>query len=194
MKKTLLTTIAITGLAFSALSQGTVFFDSSGNSDPTPTATSNGQFWSWTGPEGPVLLNSDINAILMAGPTAGSLLPISTLLISDTSALGDITFLGNGQFTDNSGQAYSVTGVGAAGTAVAEVIAWEGSYDTYAAAVAANSPHATSATFSVGPLGGGAVPPAYLGNMPAVVLTVPEPSTLALLGLGAAAMLIRRRQ
>ena len=194
MKKLILSTVVIGGMVVTALSQGTVAFDNTENADMSPTALSGGLLWVDDG-TGPVLNNADINMQLLGGADAGSMSTIVTLLLSDSSALG-MNF-GTGIWADPSGSSYAVPGVALNGTATLEILAWTGSFDTYAAAVAGGAMFADSGTFT-NPTGGGGTPavlPQTMKNMPAMVLTaVPEPGTLALVGLGIAGLLAVRRR
>jgi len=201
MKKLVLSTAMVVGLAASVLAQGTILFDSSANTGAAANATVNGQWWdNFTSPGNPVLLSQDVNAQLLAGTSAGSLTPIATLLLSNNSATGDITAFApqNGSFIDNSTTVYSVPGTTVSGTAFFEVLAWVGPFSSYAAAVAGGAAHGDSGVFS-NPTGGPnppnpTVPAPGLPNMPAVVLSVPEPGTIALAGLGLASLLVIRRR
>jgi hypothetical protein len=82
------------------------------------------------------------------------------------------------------------------------VASWMGSFATFDAAAAANSEVGVSGSFSIKPGNPAATPipdpPAStLGLFPGMTLAVaviPEPSSLALAGLGAAALLIFRRR
>ena len=108
-------------------------------------------------------------------------------------------------YLDPTGNSYPVPGVPLGGTATLNVQAWRGSATSYASAGEydrfwawngfALAP-ASSFTF-LNPTGGNGVPPALaksLDGMPAMELIIPEPSTFALAGLGAVALLICRRR
>jgi hypothetical protein len=90
----------------------------------------------------------------------------------------------------------AVPGVPENGTATIQMRVWfnnGGAVTTYADAVAGGFKYGKSNILSVGPLGGTlTTPPALVGL--ANFSLVPEPSTYALLGLGALALLIRRRK
>jgi len=199
MKKQILAGILALGTAVGAFAQGTITFDN-GNQNASPTLGDLTHGSIYVGPAtNAVLLNQDINLTFLAGPTAGSLTTQITLLLKDGSAAGDNTALGTaGQFLDTTGGVYTP---GVAGGAVAfyNVEAWLGQDTSYAAALADGSPVGTSGIFS-GATGGGGTPPGppnSVGDyMPSftVVGIVPEPTTLALLGLGASSLLLFRRK
>jgi hypothetical protein len=86
-----------------------------------------------------------------------------------------------------------IPGVGTGGTATLKIKAWQTSLGTYETAQLARG---ESAVFTTTPLGGGPTPP---GDLPSslqgfTVNVIPEPSTIALGALGAAALLLRRRK
>jgi len=135
-----------------------------------------------------------INVTLMGGIDAGSLAPIVSL------TGGQLLNLGGGFVFDASGQAYRIPGVADNGNASLKLQFWVGSASTFALAAAANALGADSGPYT-NPTGGGGVPPTTppgaMANMPNVTLAplgIPEPSTLALAGLGAAALLMYRRR
>jgi hypothetical protein len=198
MKKLILSAALVVGMAASVLAQGQVYFDISNNSSSSSTAASGGVFWiQLLGATQPTLLGQDVNAVLMGGSSASTLAPIATLLLSDGTAAGDITFLGNGVFSDNSGAGYAVAGVSTGGAGFFQIEAWTGNFSTLAAALASGTAYTgTSTVFStpVGGASGSGQPAKSLDGAPAIILTIPEPSTFALAGLGAAALLIFRRR
>jgi hypothetical protein len=179
------------GFAGAVLAQGSVYFDSSANTSTSPSATSNGQWFLQNGGT-TSLLATDVNAELFGGASASTLAPLATLLLSNSSAAGDITFFGNGSFSDQSGNPYTVAG--ASTTGYFQIEAWTGNFSTLAAATAGGAFTATSAVFQ-SPVAIAPTPAPGLSGMPAIVLTnIPEPGTFALAGLGAAALLIFRRR
>jgi hypothetical protein len=190
MKK-LLTTGLLVGLAVSAFAQGQINLSNSGNTNQSPTATSSGLFFFNNG-SGPVLANADFNASFYGGTDAASLVLLKT--ISGAAAIG-VNAFGPGTFTDLSGNFVSIPGSLTSG--FLRIDAWLGPAADYNSATGIKG---TSGAFS-NPLGNPqAQPPGTptdLANMPAVVLAgavIPEPSTFALAGLGAAALLIFRRR
>lgn len=193
MKKLILSTMLTVGFAGAVLAQGSVYFDTSANTSTDPSATSGGQWFLQNGGT-TSLLATDVNAELLGGTSATSLAPLATLLLSNGSATGDITFYGNGSFSDQSGNPYSVAG--ATTSAYFQIEAWTGNYSSYAAAVTGGAFTAQTAPFQ-NPVAVAPTPAPSLTGNPAVVLSVtstPEPGTFALAGLGAAALLIFRRR
>jgi hypothetical protein len=172
MKKTILSAITLVGLSATIYGQS-VFFDN----------TSGG---------GLVLglsANDQINGSIMGGPVGGSLVPVVTL------TGGSLLNLGSGLVYDVSGLPYTIPGVAANAQALLHIQFWVGSATSYDAAVAAGARVGESPTFTGGTGGGGippSIPPSALASMPNVIVGVPEPSTLALAGLGAAALLMYR--
>jgi len=196
MKKQILTGIIALGTAVGALAQSAVTFDNSGaNAAGSITATNHGQLFVNGAP-----LSQDINLTLLGGASAGSLSTIATYLLADGTATLDYGFLATpGQFADPNGNVYAVNGVAAGGAATLQVEAWLGLDTSYAAALADGSAVGTSGIYTSptgGTTAGGAIPPVSIGdNMPAFnVAAVPEPTTLALLGLGASSLLLFRRK
>ncbi len=196
MKKQILTGIIALGTAAGALAQGTITFDN-GNQNASPTLgdQNHGSIY-----VNGALLNQDINLTFLAGPTAGSLATQVTLLLKDGSGAGDNTLLGNaGQFLDTTGGVYTL---GVAGGAVAfyDVEAWLGQDTSYAAALLDGSATGTSGVFS-GATGASGSPPGppnsvgdYMPSFNVAATITPEPTTLALAGLGAASLLLFRRK
>jgi hypothetical protein len=207
MKNILLTTIAIAGLTVSAYGQGFIYFDGSYNSDTSTSATSDGQVWI----NGVWDSATDINCTLYGGSSVSiatnMTYPIVTLLLSVASstatstwgsqqpALYDITDYGAGGPFDASGQEYAIPNVSAGAVAYFVVAAWLGSYTSYSAAYASGVAtlgitgwFQETATSAMGEANN-------VENMPALNLyTVPEPSTLALVGLAGLALLVFRRR
>jgi hypothetical protein len=187
MKKQILTAALVAGLSAGAFAQGTIVVDNSSNTGNS-TATSNGLVYVRTGPTTSVLEQGNVSITMLAG-TAGatSLSPVVTILGSANGGDGD----GGGAFTDFSAAGfYTLPGI--TGTAQIELEIWEGSATTFAGAVSQGA-NWGEVTF-VNPLGGGTTQPKSLSGMPSVVLASPEPSTIALGGLGAAALLALRRR
>jgi hypothetical protein len=181
MKKTLTTLTLITGLALSSYGQGYLFFDSGASAAGAVSIN------------GVLDTGTDVNLTLV-NQTLGT--TVATLLLSDGSAIGDITSYGNGQIYDLSGLSY-IADNGTAGTYSFVVQGWLGStYNSFGAAVAAGAvlPSSVSAPFSELTI----APPSAPGGLDAMgnmnIVTTPEPSTLALAGIGAAMLIIRRRK
>jgi len=190
MKK-LLTTGLMVGLAVSALAQGQINLDNNGNTSTSPTATSNGLFFFDTdgpGPSAPFLANADFNVSFYGGSDASSLVLLRTF--QGATASGGNLF-GAGTFTDPQGVAATIGG--ATTTGFFRIDAWTGAATSYDTAPA-NALKGSSGVFS-NPIAIPPTTPPDFTSMPSVVLTsVPEPSTFALAGLGAAALLIFRRR
>jgi hypothetical protein len=176
MKKTLTTLTLLTGLAFSSYGQGYIFFD---------TTEGNPNIAGYVSINGILDTTTDVNLALV-NQTLGT--TVATLLLSDTTANGDITAVGSGQIYDLSGSSYAT---GVAGTTYSFVIqGWLGS-NSYGTAPSSG----TSTPFNETVLSATSIPPAYLSSATSLnIVTVPEPTTLALAGLGAAGLLAFRRR
>lgn len=135
-------------------------------------------------------------AQLWGGPNATSL-----SAATGTSLLGFRTGAGAG-FIVATSDAAIIAGVTTGSSAALQVRAWDtqgGTLMTWAAAEGANANRGMSAIFNSEALGGGAVPAANMigftsFNLVGAAAVTPEPSTFALAGLGAAALLIFRRR
>jgi hypothetical protein len=195
MKKTLIAAALFAGLSTGVYAQGTITLNNGFNTSTSTSAISNGLLFT-TGPGGVVSLEQGNVSIEMLAGTIGqpanSLTPIVTILGAANGGDGD----GGGQFTDFSANGvYNLAsaGVGAGATAEIELEIWEGSATTFAAAQ--NSLANTGSALFDNATGGGTTPPTSLTGMPAIILSsTPEPSTIILGGLGAAALLAFRRR
>jgi hypothetical protein len=192
MKK-LLTTGFLVGLAVSALAQGQINLDNLANTSTSPTASSNGLFFfDPDGPSGPVLpalANTDFNVSFYGGSDASSLVLLRTF--AGSTATGGNGF-GPGTFTDPQGVAATIQG--ATTTGFFRIDAWTGTATDYSGTGGTLNLRGSSGVFS-NPIAVAPNTPPDFTSMPAVVLNpVPEPSTFALAGLGAAALLIFRRR
>lgn len=176
--KILRLSLLVMGIATNAVGQGQLDFDNLDNSNPSFTATSSGLFWLSTG-GAPALINQDFNAALYGGTNSSNLPLLKTVLLGNGTGIGDNS--SPGYFREPSGDSYTIPG--AIDSAFFRVEAWLGNYNSYAAAVAGGAPAAQSLIF-VNPVDIAPGPPSDLTGMPAMVLGVPEPSTLALFGLG----------
>lgn len=196
MKKIALTLIAVAGISAGALAQGTITADNL-NGTGGPTATSFGLFFN---NDGSVYTGSSINMTLLGGADAGSLAELITL----TGANGPISF-GGGVYVDPTAGTYTINSVAPQADAVLQVLAWVGSAATYGAAAQADqfwayngSTYVSADTFTfTNPTGGTGAPPKIpqsLDGMPAMMMVVPEPATIALAGLGLASLLAFRRR
>jgi hypothetical protein len=193
MKKLILSVTAVAAMSVPAFAQGIYFADNSGASYDTTI-------------NGAINTTADLNLELLYGASAGSVsTPIVTLLLSSSatppaspvavggtySAANDVSFLGT--ILEQTGAAFTVP---AAGTGYFEVLAWTGSAQTYAGAVASGTAATGSSSIFTETIASGATAfPGDISNVGVVALTVvPEPSTLAMAGVGLASMLIFRRK
>jgi hypothetical protein len=203
MKKQILTVVVIAGFACCVHAQGTIYFDNSSNDGTTsPTAATAGVYFKNTGTIASptdVRLTQDMNYTFLGGTSPGSL---SVLVTSfGASSVGDN--YGDGVVVDNSGNGFSVPGSVAGATEYFQIEAWVGSATSYAAASTTLGNFYGITPVFQNPTGNNIVsgvpqPPSYLTQMPSLVLNpvvVPEPSTMALAGLGSlAALMIRRKK
>ena len=178
MKKLIATTLLCTAAGLAAFGQGTVNFANVG-----------------VGLNAPVFLNDGVTkaasgytAILMAGASATSLSQIATASVSSGYFLGGtqvIPGVAGGATADILIEIYQTTSgsfASAKSANVANTWAWSGGGTPFALKLA--DPTATPPQ----------TPAALTGLTPLTLNSVPEPSTFALVGLGAAAMLIFRRR
>jgi len=197
MKKVILTVIAVAGLSASVLAQGTITADNL-NGGGNNHATSLGLFFNG---DGTPYTGAFLNMQLLGGADAASLAPVATFV----GAANGLVSFGGGQYADPLGLSYAVPGVALGGNATLRVLAWRGAALTFGQALGNDqfqawngSANVSASTFSfINATGGGGTPPGLpksLDGMPAMSLVVPEPSTLALAGLGAAALLMYRRR
>jgi hypothetical protein len=208
MLKKFIVTMALVGVATVSYGQGTVNFETANIGAPArvfqPRSTN------------PVFGNNWF-AQLYAAAVANA--PEATLLKVGTQ----VNFRGTAPTSTSAGyvQTFGTTSKGAevnpvvtvtptaGGPATVQLRAWSAAFDTYelaAAALLANNPAAhvgESAVLSLSATGGGGEPPALPVNLtgltgkegPGITLRdVPEPSTVALGVLGAAALLFARRR
>jgi hypothetical protein len=199
MKKLILSVAAIGALSVPAFAQGIYFADNSTTESYDTTIA------------GVPNTTQDLNLELLVGSSSSTVTtPVVTLLLNSpgtpsSGALGG-TYSGNGDVLangnliyDNSGEEYLLTAFAGA-TAYFQIEAWTGSATSYAAALAQSGQYAgESSIFSeVLPAVANPAPAANdISNFGVVNLTatvVPEPSTLAMSGVGLASMLIFRRK
>jgi hypothetical protein len=196
MKKLILSTIVLGTISSLGYGQGIFFSDAT--TAPAYDTTINGV----------INTSQDLNLELLyatSGQTPST--PIVTLLLSSIAAptggslgqtigaAGDISSLG--YILDNSSQEYSLP----AGNYSLQVDAWTGQFSSYAAALAsgvAGVSAGQSAIFSTSVSSSPIAPAADITGVGVIALTqvtaVPEPSTLAMAGVGLASMLIFRRR
>jgi len=181
MKK-LIAMVGLVAVGLSAYGQGTVLFQNVGPGLNAPVNLQAG---------GMVPAGDSFTAELLVGTTASALTPVT----------GTTGFAQAGYFL---GGTKTLDGFAPGSQPFFQVRVWEnmgGTVASYAAATTAGVQYGSSLTFQLGgsgstaSLGGGSPPlpaPALIG-MTGFSL-VPEPSTYALLALGAAALFLRRRK
>jgi len=191
MKKLILSATALAACSVGAFAQGTITFDG--------TASASGL----VSIGGVLDTTIDVNAELLYSSTgaAGTFSPVVTLLLggSPTSgpglgqvgyATGDITDFASGQLYSDQGASFIIPAIAPSTAAFFEVQAWMGG-NSYATATEAG----TSAVFSEVLTAASSPTQASLDTMPALNITpIPEPSTLAMAGVGLVSMLLLRRK
>jgi hypothetical protein len=184
MKKLTATLLASSLLGLAAYAQGTVNFANIQGTLNVPVYQSDGTT---------KLSGATYMAELLAGTTAANL----NISVATT---GFLTGTGAGYF---SGGAKTITGIAGGATAWLQVRFWNtvnGSTFAAAAASGANNAFGSSTAFQVtlgDPSASPPTVPAALSGLAGQTLAlngIPEPSSLALAGLGAAAMLVFRRR
>jgi len=182
MKK-ILTAVAVLFVSLGALAQGTINFANGAPGVNAPITDASGALAAGTG----------FVAQLWAGATAGSLTAVSPTATFATGASAGYFF----------GGSRTIPGVATGSSAFIQVRVWSSGFADWASAFAAytaNNPAAQIGgdlvpAWASPNLGGGPTPPANLIGMQSFNLrAVPEPSTIALAALGAAALLFRRRK
>lgn len=177
MKK-LIALVGIMAVGMTAYGQGLVNFANLGAGWSAPINQLDGS---------PVPAGGGFTAELLAGADAGSL-----VAVTPTTSNWVVPGLFNGGVVTIPGQA-------PLSTPMLQVVVWEnagGTILSYADAQAAGVQHGASAIWTAAALGGAGTPPgppSSLIGMTSFSL-VPEPSTYALLALGAAALFLRRRK
>jgi len=192
MKKLILSVTAIAGFSMATFAQGTITFDGSTGGHISIN--------------GALDTTQDVNAELLYSSTgaAGTFNPLITMLLSSSAtasgpaagqtitASGDISFNGDGSLYDSGGQAYIVPSIASGVSTFFEVVAWTGTGTVYGGP---NVDGATSAVFTEVLTAASSPSQANIGGMPALnLVAVPEPSTLAMAGVGLASMLLMRRK
>jgi hypothetical protein len=186
--KTLLASGLFSALAISAFAQGQIVLDNNQNTNTSYTATSGGLFFLGNQP-----IAQDFNVAFYGGSDSANLSLLASFF--GAAAAGD-TAAGPGTFTDLSGQFFSVPGV-PSGNGWFRIEAWLGPATSFNAAIVSGSP-GCFAVFQ-NPVADPTVappqtPPDFV-NMPAIdIYCIPEPSAFALAGVGAASLLIFRRE
>jgi hypothetical protein len=200
MKKLILSIAASSVVVHSAHAQQLLFEDNGNNStDTTFNGVANG--------------NQNLNLELLVGSTSTTVTTdVVTLLLNGATptsttalgsvqpAVGDITATG-GDINDRTLNSYTVP----AGTAFAQVLAWTGDYNTYAAALNSQTLGVyagASQIFAIIPAPSivqttdiSNIENVGVGNIDLTQVAItPEPSSLALAGIGLASMLSFRRK
>jgi hypothetical protein len=202
MNKLILSIAATSVVALSGHAQQLVFEDNGNNStDTTINGGANHQ---------------DLNLELLVGPTSETVTTdVVTLLLNGaaataTTALGSVQPAG-GDISDSGGLIFDPslnTYTVPAGTAWAQVLAWTGNYSTYAAAEGSQTLGVyagASQIFQILPAPAADLATVGISNIENIgdgnidltqvpVVSTPEPSTLAMAGVGLAPMLIFRRK
>ena len=146
------------------------------------------------GPTPSALIGEDFNWALYGGATAGT---ATTFIDGETGAQTANINLNWGMIDEQSGISFSVPGTTDGTTVYLDLYVWEGSYTSYASALG-NTYAGTTGVFanaSGGIVSGSPVGASALTGMPDVELTtVPEPATMALVGLGSLSLMLFRRK
>jgi len=193
MKKLILSIAATSAVALSGHAQQLLFSDNGNNSTDT---TING-----------VVNYTDLNLELLVGSSSTTITTdVVTLLLNGatataTTALGSVQ-PGAGDISHSGGDIFDPTlntYIVPAGTSWAQVEAWTGDFSTYAAAQQGGAAVGTSLPFQILPAPAAGSPAVDISNIEnvgdgSIALVVPEPSTLAMAGVGLASMLIFRRK
>jgi hypothetical protein len=201
MKKLILT-LALVGVSAVAFGQGTVNIENDQHVVQLTTDTSKllfaDQVSGWPGSAIPVpndsggLIPSGKSIVvgLYGGTSSGSLSLLTTLPLSNDQ----------NTFTDGVISPNGFTLPFAGGSPAFFIFAaWDGAFASEAAAQAGGSYYGDSGVFTVTPSSGTTLPASiqtasWTGGPVILTAVVPEPSTFALAGLGAAALLIFRRR
>ena len=210
MKKVLATLVTLCGMAAYVNAQGTFIVDSgaNGGNGSLPTANSGGLVWLNPTGSNPVLdTDTDINLQVLWGTTAGGVTNILNMdlgnanspanpnwLASQATGSSDITFNANGSIIDPNGYSYNPGGLAAGTTVFLELTGWTGSAADPTLAGGSDLLGSTSVFSIVLAANTNPIQPDVHGMSALVLDPIPEPSTFALAGLGAAALLIFRRR
>jgi hypothetical protein len=181
MKKLILSVILVGGISAGVHAQGlidifststSVFEVSGGHTNASPGVNLGIELWGGSSSSNLVLI-ADLPNIGIAGSPG--------------------QFFDTGPGSDGVGD-WAVAGVGAGGTGFFQVYGWVGPDSVYPQGATGDLTGHTG-VFTVANLGSSTSPAPNLSGMPALYLTAaPEPTTLALCGLGAASLLLLRRK
>lgn len=187
----------IAGISASAFGQG-IILQNVGTGGPT--ATNNGAVYMPDGVTRFDGINNNLGVTVSGGASAGSLQPLGLGTFKANNDPKGYTGSDLGTFQlGAAGAVINVPGVAAGGVATIRLQMWfdgssaAGLFPSYAAA-AAGGGQTADVTFLQNTGNPPLVPPPTLNGMPSVTLVVPEPSTLALAGLGIASLLAFRRR
>jgi hypothetical protein len=198
MKKLILSVTALSACSLGAYAQGVIQFNSSSGSGVVEI-------------NGVVDKTQDINAeLLFSSSASGTFAPVAQMLLSSSNTSGDgnpgfdpsdiitgvndIVYKGNGALFDTHGNAFVPSTAAAGTTLYFEVEGWLGNSSSYPGAGQGAGSGITAVFSDVTSIGTSPII-ASLVNMPDLNLTViPEPSTLAMAGVGAVSMLLMRRR
>ena len=206
MKKVILTISVVAGFSAAGFAQGILVADNSnGGNPPAYDVTINGVKDTTTDINLELLYSSSATTSLDAGSglnilASGS--PVVTFLQSATAAPSTGTL---GQTYSDSGiistfgTVYDGTGTEftlPAGTYDFQILGWTGNYNTLDAAAAAGQAVGATSVFSATAAASPALPAdvSGMGILNLAPVAVPEPTTLAMAGVGLASMLIFRRK
>jgi len=179
MKKLLITLAAVL-VSVSSFAQGSVIFNNRTQTGDAPVSRPNG-----TG------AGAGVTAQLYLQTAPGVFTPLSPTTTFRTSSPAAAFFV-------TEINPFNVTGVLPGQSATFKLVAYDTTLGSYEAAVAAGGLRGQSDPFTIAqlggtPAGGAPIPTPSLNGLTGFVL-VPEPSTIALGVLGAAALLYRRRK
>jgi len=173
--------LAVIAAAVAAQAQGTIRFNNKNQGDAIDAKISR--------PDGTGAGAGIVAQLALVG-TGGSL-----TFLTPTSTFGATT-TGSFYFSNKD---VTVAGIATGATATFRVVAYDSSFASYDAAVSGGGMYGFSNDVLSKPLGGipaGGGAPVTSPNLVGLqgFVMVPEPTTIALLGLGGAALLIRRRK
>jgi hypothetical protein len=106
------------------------------------------------------------------------------------SALRDVTFYQTGALSDPNGWNYVIPNIPAGMTGYFRVEGWTGNYGSYADAVASGTAAVGQTAVFSEVLEAPLQIPIGIGNLPALDLAIPEPSSLTMAGMGIGSMLV----